>query len=669
MVSTLQGAWQPSLNISTVLTSIGLLLSEPNPDDGLMHEASQEYKYNKQVFDQKARSMTEKYARIGSCEVAGAGKDCQTILNPGVDLVEATGSDTSMQEGNQCIVGNKRSFGISRKLSLESSELDRERDVGKKENGVPNENLAGKEEEFKGCKQVKNGMPSEQFQSPEELPRISKKLTLDPLLSLHVKKDNDQETMKWKQELNEMPSERIQSPKKLPRMSKKLSLNPSVSLHVEKDNVQETVKWKQESNETLSEQIHSPKKLLRMSQKLSVDASVSLHVKKDNVEENVKWKQESNEMPRKQIQSPKKLPRTSKKLSLDPLVSVHVKRDNEQETVKRKQESNEMLGEQFESQNGLPRCKKLSLDPLVSFHLKKDNKINTLVSSKGISTSKTDCSSSLPLVQAGSICQPRPDQCDESSKCKSVSVKLEELLQSLDSKKEPMDDENLLPVAQQSSTPMHSPGPAKSFPLSHAISHQRRENEFVNGDGIGLARKKHKKLGLAGRHLSNGMFPSHQCQGKGDKENLAPISIFSHAYCSKYHSSSPSLSVISDRVLCQDGNTGEKDTISLEQRHSFKPLIQLSNSRTVNSQPAMESLNPSMIPNAQHPGYFDKELQTKQDCLRSVDVGVKKPEASSQFDTDEVIVLDSEDSDGDESISTKSKISLRRRRCLGKLKR
>ncbi|KAK4368409.1 hypothetical protein RND71_012201 [Anisodus tanguticus] len=32
-------AWQPSLNISTVLTSIGLLLSEPNPDDGLMHDA------------------------------------------------------------------------------------------------------------------------------------------------------------------------------------------------------------------------------------------------------------------------------------------------------------------------------------------------------------------------------------------------------------------------------------------------------------------------------------------------------------------------------------------------------------------------------------------------------------------------------------------------------
>ncbi|KAM1148834.1 hypothetical protein TB2_029052 [Malus domestica] len=39
-------AWQPSLNISTVLTSIGLLLDEPNPDDGLMCEASREFKYN-----------------------------------------------------------------------------------------------------------------------------------------------------------------------------------------------------------------------------------------------------------------------------------------------------------------------------------------------------------------------------------------------------------------------------------------------------------------------------------------------------------------------------------------------------------------------------------------------------------------------------------------------
>jgi ubiquitin-conjugating enzyme E2 T len=59
-----KGAWQPSLNISTVLTSMRLLLSEPNPDDGLMCEVSREYKYNRQTFDYKAREMTEKYAKV-----------------------------------------------------------------------------------------------------------------------------------------------------------------------------------------------------------------------------------------------------------------------------------------------------------------------------------------------------------------------------------------------------------------------------------------------------------------------------------------------------------------------------------------------------------------------------------------------------------------------------
>ena len=31
-----KGAWKPSLNISTLLTSVLLLMTEPNPDDPLM---------------------------------------------------------------------------------------------------------------------------------------------------------------------------------------------------------------------------------------------------------------------------------------------------------------------------------------------------------------------------------------------------------------------------------------------------------------------------------------------------------------------------------------------------------------------------------------------------------------------------------------------------------
>ena len=43
-----QGSWKPAHNISTVLTSIQLLVSEPNPDDGLMADISHEYKHNRQ---------------------------------------------------------------------------------------------------------------------------------------------------------------------------------------------------------------------------------------------------------------------------------------------------------------------------------------------------------------------------------------------------------------------------------------------------------------------------------------------------------------------------------------------------------------------------------------------------------------------------------------------
>jgi ubiquitin-conjugating enzyme E2 T len=31
-----KGSWKPSINLSTILTSIQLLMDEPNPDDGLM---------------------------------------------------------------------------------------------------------------------------------------------------------------------------------------------------------------------------------------------------------------------------------------------------------------------------------------------------------------------------------------------------------------------------------------------------------------------------------------------------------------------------------------------------------------------------------------------------------------------------------------------------------
>eukprot|EP00301_Raphidiophrys_heterophryoidea_P026401 c9105_g1_i2.p1 GENE.c9105_g1_i2~~c9105_g1_i2.p1 ORF type:complete len:228 (-),score=55.15 c9105_g1_i2:77-760(-) len=57
-----KGAWRPSLNISTVLTSIRLLMADPNPDDGLMAEITTEFKNNHAEFTQKARRYTQAFA-------------------------------------------------------------------------------------------------------------------------------------------------------------------------------------------------------------------------------------------------------------------------------------------------------------------------------------------------------------------------------------------------------------------------------------------------------------------------------------------------------------------------------------------------------------------------------------------------------------------------------
>ncbi|CAH1785981.1 unnamed protein product [Owenia fusiformis] len=57
-----KGAWRPALNVSTVLTSIQQLMNEPNPDDPLMTDISEEYQFNKGEFLRKARQWTQKYA-------------------------------------------------------------------------------------------------------------------------------------------------------------------------------------------------------------------------------------------------------------------------------------------------------------------------------------------------------------------------------------------------------------------------------------------------------------------------------------------------------------------------------------------------------------------------------------------------------------------------------
>ncbi|XP_068706547.1 ubiquitin-conjugating enzyme E2 T-like [Montipora foliosa] len=94
-----KGAWKPALNISTVLTSIQLLMAEPNPDDPLVPEISEEFKYNRPQFVQKAKEWTQQYA-IGHKITAASGK--KSSFGSPEEIVESSDSaDDSSDEENE----------------------------------------------------------------------------------------------------------------------------------------------------------------------------------------------------------------------------------------------------------------------------------------------------------------------------------------------------------------------------------------------------------------------------------------------------------------------------------------------------------------------------------------------------------------------------------------
>lgn len=57
-----KGSWKPMHNIAAVLTSIQQLLGEANPDDALMAEIANEYKFNRQMFNKRAQECTKLHA-------------------------------------------------------------------------------------------------------------------------------------------------------------------------------------------------------------------------------------------------------------------------------------------------------------------------------------------------------------------------------------------------------------------------------------------------------------------------------------------------------------------------------------------------------------------------------------------------------------------------------
>lgn len=89
-----KGAWKPSWNISTVLKSIQSLMAEPNPEDPLMAEISDQFKYHRQEFETSAKEWTEKHA-VSNLSCARKPLTAQKITDSSQNQVKNCTSSSS----------------------------------------------------------------------------------------------------------------------------------------------------------------------------------------------------------------------------------------------------------------------------------------------------------------------------------------------------------------------------------------------------------------------------------------------------------------------------------------------------------------------------------------------------------------------------------------------
>lgn len=62
--------------------SVRLLLAEPNPDDGLVQEVTEEFRYRREVFDMKARQATTRHAKPGPSNQQAEDAAAEAALGP-----------------------------------------------------------------------------------------------------------------------------------------------------------------------------------------------------------------------------------------------------------------------------------------------------------------------------------------------------------------------------------------------------------------------------------------------------------------------------------------------------------------------------------------------------------------------------------------------------------
>jgi ubiquitin-conjugating enzyme E2 T len=99
-----KGAWKPSLNISTVLQSLRLLMSEPNPDDGLMVDITHQYIHDHTSFERAAIAHTKRHA-MGLDSAEGGGTRAAEVV-PGQGAAQGAATEGAPAMGGGTVVAS-----------------------------------------------------------------------------------------------------------------------------------------------------------------------------------------------------------------------------------------------------------------------------------------------------------------------------------------------------------------------------------------------------------------------------------------------------------------------------------------------------------------------------------------------------------------------------------
>lgn len=75
------GSYNPAITLESILLSIQLLLASPNPDDPLRDDVSDEYRYNRELFNENARKFSG-LSKANEVEEGNCSKKLKTEETP-----------------------------------------------------------------------------------------------------------------------------------------------------------------------------------------------------------------------------------------------------------------------------------------------------------------------------------------------------------------------------------------------------------------------------------------------------------------------------------------------------------------------------------------------------------------------------------------------------------